>query len=336
MSSWKKQPNRNELLLKKKKKEEKEQEIKDILLREVLEEENKFITKNEINPNEITIILQGIINSEIDLLDTIQEYKKYGKIILSIYEKFTPKELIDKIKYTFPDVVIVYNDLDKYELELNNYIKEINPQSIHNKNGYFQLKSIYNALQYVTTKYVIRTRVDYQLSNMNSFINCVINSNKICVLSLYVCGVNSHKCCLSDILFGSTFEIINNVLQFALKEYKNNISLATEIQLWKPYILSLLDEDRLKIIENNEEKYIDFISSIFYIFSLNRLHPYKIKTKYYYDKNIIIDDKNKLQYYKYDDISCIFTYFLIILRQQRSILNKDLELKYKYLLNMPN
>lgn len=61
----------------------------------------------------ITILLQGISHPEINLLNTIEEYSKIGKIVISYYPK--KEKNFDLIKNKYPEIIFVENDEDIFE-----------------------------------------------------------------------------------------------------------------------------------------------------------------------------------------------------------------------------
>ena len=104
MSSWRKL-SYNDILIQKRKQQEIKYKVKyeDKVLSEVL------LIKNKLDPNNITIILQGIFCKEINIIDTISEYINYGKIILTIYEKLCDINILTTIINKFPSVIIIYS-----------------------------------------------------------------------------------------------------------------------------------------------------------------------------------------------------------------------------------
>ena len=217
---------------------------------------------------DVTFILQGITNPEIDLLQTISEYRQVGKVILSIYRKKESPELLSKLD-SMPDLLIIDNDQDEFDRKfIQNYGP--GPYINYHKNIFFQVQTVLAALPYVTTKYCIKVRVDHYYANISQFARLLL-SDKIVSSSLFVRGFWQHKFHLSDCLFGGlTCEIFR---VFALSGTQPNIVEVPEIYIWKPYILEKLHD--LKLEHNTPQSYAKSMSEIFIVYPICT-NPYKI------------------------------------------------------------
>ena len=110
---------------------------------------------------DVTILLQGILNNKIDIFQTIKLYSLSGHIVLSVYDDEPTKNICRQILELYPnDVSVVYNNLKTYKREFEEIKKKYNDIIINN-NFYFQLKTTINGLKNIQTKYLLKSRVDH-------------------------------------------------------------------------------------------------------------------------------------------------------------------------------
>ena len=236
--------------------------------------------------NNVTIILQGIINKNVDIFNTLSEYINYGQIIISIYDELEDIDIINNIKKTFPTVTIAHNNLKDNKLELTELNKFTNTPYMDN--CYYQIKSTLKALEYVNTEYVVKSRVDHYYKSVDDFIIWGIHQNKIISSSIFVRGVNYAKYHLSDCLFsGKTCEI-SKMMNLALQNYNPG---CPEVNIWKPYILHIAKINNVNLECLDDNSYAEFMAKYFYIYCINRHASYKIN----YRKiiNTYINDRDK-------------------------------------------
>ena len=215
------------------------------------------------DPSTVTIILQGVVNRAIDVGATIEKYLPHAKIILSVYDDLKTTLYCSALKQRFPAITIVYNTLSSYKQSLRNL-----PEIWKVQNYYFQIQTTQKALEQVSTKYVVKTRIDHFYGDIYKFISHGIQNatvGKITTGSCFVRGIHHIKYHMSDCLFFGTTEQINRVLHMASQRCEG---YCAEVKLWKPYILDLNPE-----IENiSPQEYLVFMEKNFAVYCIN-LHP---------------------------------------------------------------
>jgi hypothetical protein len=233
----------------------------------------------------VTIIIQGCIINEVNLIKTLNEYQNYGKIIVSSYFQ-NNIELKNNITKLFPQIILIDNDINEFKAN-----KEIS--SYHNNNCFYQVSTVRKALKYVNTKYIIKTRVDNYYSNLDNFICEVINNNtKITCIEIYIRGFKQYKYHPSDILFGGTYDKITNVFN-----NKHNFDTwIPEIIIFKNYILQQIKDLNINIhnFENNIDLYGDTMNKIFNVYKITNFHSY-----YFKNRKFNCSNKNTIEFFKY-------------------------------------
>jgi len=225
----------------------------------------------------VTILLQGILHENIDLVDTLNVYTKICNVVLSVYK--TDIEKVVKICESFPRVIIMENDIKDYEqipLKIDREFNYLCPKIA--QNGFFQICTTKKALSAIHTEYVIKSRIDHFYSRILKFIQYGLNINKLLISSIYVRGCqNIYFPCkyhLSDCLFmGKTNDI---KLCFDLC-YNNRLLTLPELGIWKPYLIYTLKKRGVdtNIIDN--DTYIKHMLELVDVYCVNKLQPYKIK-----------------------------------------------------------
>jgi len=192
----------------------------------------------------VTIILQGIIIPEVDIIHTISEYIKTANVIISIYNDIGNIDYVTNIINTFPNVRIVYNSYEEYKSELISQNKFTN--NSYYDNCYFQIKCTKKALDIINTPYVVKTRVDHFYSALadGDMIRWCIDYNRILTSSIYVRSYNYAKYHLSDHLFIGRTHDINHALTLSLSFYNPG---CPEVNIWKPYILDIAHREGVDI-----------------------------------------------------------------------------------------
>lgn len=235
--------------------------------------------------HDITIILQGVINDNVNYIDTIEHYLKYSNVIISSY--FKKNEDIEKIKKMFPSVVVINNNLKTFENDLISIGKK--SQINRHNNCFYQIRTVHEALKHIKTEFTIKSRIDNYFHDIEKFITMIkSNTDKITSLSLYVRGFRNIKYHLSDILFGGQTNKIKNVIELSIKNYTVG---CPEVVIWRPYILDCLKKN----IDNNLETYVEEMSKLFIIFPLNHMSNYNFKgIKHFHDKPKSTEDYFRL------------------------------------------
>lgn len=216
--------------------------------------------------NEVTIIMQGKINSAVNQIDTMRHYLQFGKIIASSYYDTCPTYYWDVDR---ENIHFIMNDLNGMERELKSSGKFANNR--WTDNSFYQLKTTQQALNDTKTFFTVKTRIDTYFSNMGDFLEIMMNNqHKITTLSLYVRGFYRIKYHMSDILFGGVTSKIKDVIRLGLESYR--LSSCPEVNVWGPYIMAILGRD-----VHDCEEYVREMSNLFIVFPLNWNHSYNFK-----------------------------------------------------------
>jgi hypothetical protein len=207
---------------------------------------------------DITIILQGKINPNVNEIDTIKHYLNYGKIIASSYYDSCPTYYWDIDR---ENIHFIMNDQIGIENELRNSGHFTNDR--WTDNAYYQLKTTENALKDTNSPFIVKTRIDTFFSYMGDFLEVMLsNQHRITTSSLYVRGYHRIKYHMSDILFGGAASKIREVVRFALEKYPFN--RCPEVLIWAPYILTHFKRDICDC-----EEYVLEMAKLFVVFPLN-------------------------------------------------------------------
>ncbi len=231
----------------------------------------------EFKYNNVTIVLQGILNQEINLIDTLELYTKLCKVILSIYT--TDMEAVTKICQNFPSVTIVENHLEEYEklsVIVDPEFRHCNAKSL--QNGIFQICTTKKGLDIVNTEYVVKSRIDHYYSGITKFIEYGLLKKKIISSSIFMRGCKDTYCscryCLSDCLFmGKSTDI---KLCFELC-YNTRVLTRPETGIWKPYFLHIFNKRGIDINSVDDETYVKYMAELVEIYCVNYMHPYRLK-----------------------------------------------------------
>lgn len=288
-----KPPYRNRLKLKRQQQEENERkrnEIKEKFSELISLPDEKYYTN--FKKEDVTILLQGILNKDVDIFETIELYSLSGHIVLSVYDDEYTKNICNRILELYPnDVTVVYNNLETYKKEFEEIKKNYHDDLL--SNFYFQLKTTINGLQNIHTKYVVKSRVDHYYSDIDKFIAHGIVTKKLVSSSVCIRGAfdiyhPTHYFHMSDTLFfGETLKI-KQMLYLSNKMCFTPIMKGhcAEIRLWKPYLIMLseleglnLDDTNIKHGEDYEYmmKYVHFLNSKITVFSNNLHDSFKFK-----------------------------------------------------------
>jgi hypothetical protein len=233
--------------------------------------------------NTITILLQGVININVNIFQIVEDYSKYGQVIISTYDDYDTLIVCDEILSKYPKTIIINNNLNN--LSAQNDLFGINYDPIKSHNYYFQLKTTLAGLEKATTPYVLKSRVDHHYADINKLIMHGIGSKKMVVSSNFVRGFSHRKYHFSDCLFfGETSEIIR-MYNLSYKYYipnKNTLPClppfaCPEVSIWRPYLLDLAAKEYFDIELADIESYIQFICTKISIYCINLHKSYRVK-----------------------------------------------------------
>lgn len=242
--------------------------------------------------NNVTIMLQGILHDEVDLVNTLTLYTKLCNVVLSIYV-FNADSVMAMCS-SFNNVSIVLNDLSEYERDqvtVDEAFKHCDINALHK--GYFQICTTKKGLDAVTSEYVIKSRVDHYYEGIEEMIKCCINTDKIVISSVYVRGCHDRnadhtsRCCFSDCLFMGKTEKLQ--LCFVLC-YNKKLLTRPETGQWTPYFEYVFEQMGLDVQSIDDETYLQIMLQLVEIMCINSLGSYRLKIcnrieTYLYDTN---------------------------------------------------
>jgi hypothetical protein len=183
---------------------------------------------------DVTILLQGVIHKDVSIEKILKKYSTICKVIVSIYD--TDLEIVEPIAEKY-NVKVVVNNIKQFDEE-----QKFN---LTNKNGYYQVQAIKSALPYVTTKYIIKSRVDHYYENIEFLITSYFKSGeKITSSSLFVRGpfgyYNKFYYHLSDCLFMVTLEQIKKMI-LCLDNWDS--TTVAEVNIWRNFLKEFIHQD---------------------------------------------------------------------------------------------
>jgi hypothetical protein len=245
----------------------------------------------------ITLVFQGVIYDNILLLRIIEHYKPLAKIVISTYFKDNMRFYYSLMK-AYPDITIINNDITYFEELLidsgNICIYEDSYINSYTNNYFYQIKTTEAALNYVDTEYVIKSRVDFFFSNMEEFINETMeHGSKITCMSIVIrnygfCITHGLKYHPSDICYGGKTETVKRVSEDEINEFRLDI-ISSEERKWRHYCNKKLAENELDeaAIFETDQRYADFMSSIFHVYPINKHdNDYSFRDITYFEDNV--------------------------------------------------
>jgi hypothetical protein len=249
----------------------------------------------------VTILMEGALFPDINLHETLNIYTKVCNVVLSIYK--TDLDAIKQICTSFPNVVIIENDINEYKSQPVRIDPEFkNHTAISLLLGYCQICSVKKGLEYIDTPYVVKTKIDHCYGNICEFIQYGLTTNKIIASSLFQRGCqdksipNRSRYCLTDTLFmGKTSDI---KLCFDLC-YENRLLTRIATGIWTPYFIHIFKNKGIDINDVDDESYAKYMGEVVDIYCVNKLGSYKFKyfnnvMTYMYD-----NDKTTYEYLMY-------------------------------------
>lgn len=257
------------------------------------------------NKEEVTIILEGMIRFEdvIDLRNTIKKYKELCKQI--IISSYMDDGYESKLKEICPNIIILRHNIKRVQKMTDikyGRLPDRNGNFRFRRKGFQQFFHMKSMLPLVKTRYVVKTRVDQEFSNLSYFIHeTILNgpSQKITLFPYYVRGASYFRYHPSDMLIGSSTKIMQKI--FLLKEFSiirmdREVNLLIEQAIYKEYIDKKAKElDTKNVGDMNDEEYANFMPKLFNVVNPKKLEPYCIHG--------IWNCFDDTQYKKYDE-SC--------------------------------
>jgi hypothetical protein len=227
----------------------------------------------------VTILLQGIINDRVNLYDTLSIYTKLCPVVLSIYTFDIEKA--KNICESFPTVKIVENNLDEYS-NLPVIIDKLVEHGILAtiQRMYFQICTTKKGLEYVTTEYVVKSRVDHYYSSIHKLIDKCIATQKITSSSIFTRGCldgnpgNRCRFCFSDCLFMGRTDDIRLCFELC---FNAKLLSRPETAIWAPYFIHIFKEKGIDIELVDDETYMQHMLNVVQVCCINELGPYKLK-----------------------------------------------------------
>lgn len=227
----------------------------------------------------VTILLEGELDPDINLHETLETYVTICNIVLSV--KDTDIEQITKICESFPTIKIIGNDINEYRkipLRIDQQFK--NHTAISLLSGYFQICSTKKGLEYINTDYVIKSKLNHYYYDIGKFIKYGLASGKIISSSLFQRGckdgsiANRARYCLSDTLFMGKTNEIKKCFDLC---YEEKVLTRVATGIWSPYFIDLFKKDGIDINSVDDETYVQFMMKVVDIYSVNEFGPYKFK-----------------------------------------------------------
>jgi hypothetical protein len=202
----------------------------------------------------VTIIVQGLLEQECyDFY--LKNYNKF-KVIIS----------------TWSNTNIDFSNLpDNFSLILTSQPKKAGQQNIN-----YQLVSTINALKYVDTKYVIKTRGDEYWSNFEYAISLLTqNDSKLYTSSIWFRHFLFMAYHISDHLICGTTDNLKKMFYECKKNWDNHIfeGYHPEVSLTKSY-LNKIEPDRFNVVDGRI-----LMNQYFSILDIRMMRDYKIKAK---------------------------------------------------------
>ena len=228
------------------------------------------------NKEDVTIILEGKIRfgEHIDLRNTIRKYKNLCKQI--IVTSYMETDYERQLKEICPNIKIIKNDMNELTQKTDKKYGRISA-SIR-KRGFEQFFHMASTLPLVETSYVVKTRVDQEFSNFAYFVyQTILNGRKekVTLFPYYIRGALCCKYHPSDMLFGSTTEILKQIwLPEDYTPYRQFEHLI-EPAIYKGYMDRKSKEMNVgKIKGMSNEEYGKFMSKLFTVVNAKKLEPY--------------------------------------------------------------
>jgi len=245
----------------------------------------------------VTILLQGILNRDINLIDILIVYIKLCNVVISVYRSDLPQVL--EICKSFPTVIVVENDIEEYKkipVTIDNEFKSFSMQYL--QNSFYQICTTKKGLSVIHTEYVIKTRVDHFYQNLSNFIQHGLDTKKIITSSIFVRGYKDRygKFCFSDCLFMGKMSDIK--LCFDLS-YNNFLLTVPELAIWKPYFVYIFKMKGIDILSVDDETYLQYMVELIDIYHINKLLPYKINIRNRIETHINDNNKTTKEYLMY-------------------------------------
>jgi hypothetical protein len=208
--------------------------------------------------NNVTILLQGILNDKVNLHTILTTYTKICHVVLSVYD--FDYEKVKIICEPFENVRIVVNDLEEYN-KLPVIIDQLVDYGILGtlQRMYFQICTTKKGFECIDTEYVVKSRIDHYYSQIHKLIAHGLHTNKIVSSSIFVRGcqdgnpLNRCRFCLSDCLFMGKTDNIKLCFQLC---YDAKLLTRPETGIWTSYFIHYFKAKNIDIINVSDDVYI--------------------------------------------------------------------------------
>lgn len=223
--------------------------------------------------NDLTIILQGVIYSEELTYRIIEKYNPLAKIIVSSYFK-DYRHIFDKLTILYPHIILIDNDDTIFRNELlsqnNLCTTESEFRNKYINHYYYQIRTTENAMKFIETTFIIKTRIDFYFENLSDFINnMILNKDKITNISIYTrnydfCKTHNLLCHVSDILYGGVSEYIKNISNKEICHFKLEIG-CSEDRKFRNHCNNIPSN-----LFENKHIYSNYMTQFFNIYPINK------------------------------------------------------------------
>lgn len=218
----------------------------------------------------VTIVLQGVLHKDISLSDILDSYTKYCPVVLSIYD--SDYAVAESIAKKYDNVTVVVNHVGDFKSALKE--KNKYSHSDYHNNCYYQIRTTLLGLTHVTTKYVVKSRVDHFYDGLDDFIRTGLQTKKVVSSSLYVRGYSMTSYHLSDCLFMGCTEDIQKGFAYAEKEFAE---VWPEVLIWKSYFCVFLAQFGLELHRLSKDEYFTYMDKYVHIYSVSNFPRFRIK-----------------------------------------------------------
>jgi hypothetical protein len=162
---------------------------------------------------DLTILIQGPLN-EISL-DGVENYLKYGKVVISHWTQDDIK-LLDDIDKTNPNIKIVNQHMPSREEWEPTWAGDITVDSTFP----WAVKSTYLGLKNVDTEYVVKTRSDERFENLQPMIDLFLKTKRMVFGNIYAFSFKKDPFKIGDHLFMDYNEKLVKTYEMILESHE--------------------------------------------------------------------------------------------------------------------
>ena len=232
-----------------------------------------------MNPDNVTILLQGLISDEINLQEVLEKYSKLGRLVISIYDY-----QLEKLKpyvEAIPNCLVIINNQDVFLSELLHRQIPEKTQTDECHKCFFQIRSIENALQHISTEYVLYCRINHLYSNLDKVIEEGVQHKKFVISSFVTRGtdIRRWRFHFSDCMIFGTKEKMKLLFYLAARDYTydNILYRPNECRIWRPYFLFYFMQHGLPHPDNlTNQEYVQELDKHMIIVPFQTLAPFRI------------------------------------------------------------